>query len=314
MEEQIKSFLIKKNFSFLPKHFDVKLIGNGAYNTNFLIDGEKRFVFRVNTHTDQVAGKGLDNEHTILTSLPKGIAPKSFYVDVSKMEFPFPFRIEEFKEGSCPTHFSKKLLGTLAKTLALLHQKKFRLSGTFPGNTEGFRFENFMRPFLEQLKGKDKNIDKIIEKAKLFVKYYDKQNPLTSFSLIHFDIHLHNMLYDQKNLTLVDWEYAEIGDSAIDIATVFWYSPMFDYSPIFSEKERVFFLERYIEASENPEIVSRLKIAEPIIVLIQTLWLKAQLDNIDQIPSHIRTEDRIQRYRKGFEIGLNFLRKHDFSF
>lgn len=308
--DTVKKFLAQKQFPFLSKAPDVQLLGNGAYNTTFVIDND--FVFRANTHRDSVGGHGLRSEHDILQVLPAGIAPKPYHLDDSCADFPVPYRIESFASGRVITDFTPHVLRMLAQHLIKVHSHKSRKSGPYPGIRASYSIGSTLQQFIAET-GDLPDFKEIVAKAQEYVVYWDNEMPLQEFSLVHYDLNSDNMLLDGDTLTLVDWEYSEFGDPAVDFAVLFWFSYLFGYTPRIPAKHRMLFYKEYVAAGGDAGVMDRASIQEPLVVLLQTLWFAAQIKNKDSIPSHILTTERLEIYKQGLQKGLVYLKEHGFK-
>lgn len=306
---QIAQFLKKKQFSFLSQEPIIRLIGTSAYNTTFSID--EKYVFRANTHQDDVGGHGLRSEHEILKLLPLGMAPEPLILDDSCKEFPVPYRIESLAKGEVVSLYTKEILSLLAKHLAKKHSFTFEKSGPYPGTKKTYSIGETLKPFMDAMKDAEE-FHEFIQKANEYIIFYDSKLSLKQFSLVHYDLNSDNMLFDGHKLTLIDWEFAEIGDPAVDICTLFWFSYLFGYTPKISDEDKDFFLQEYIAAGGSADIRDRIKIQEPLIVLLQSLWFAAQIKNNDRIPVHILTSERLEIYKQGLQLGLKYLYEHNF--
>ncbi len=318
MKSLIEKLLREKQFYFLSDKFSVNYLSKGAYNTMYVISSgkeNKKFVIRINTHQDEFSGSGMESEFKVLSSLPEGIAPKPYVVDVSKKYFPYSYMIQSFVSGKHPTKFSLKLLSQLAKKMSLIHSINLSKCGIFPGKFEKYSLIRLLKPYFKRAETHISEIRNLMNSAKKYVEYHDKKNPLKKFSLIHYDVHYKNLIYDGKEVYFLDWEFAESGDPAMDIAMLFWYSTLFDSKIKLTELQKAHFIKEYKKLANGGNIEKRIKIQEPIVVLIQLLWLKSQIKNWEALPQPLSLEIKQQKldYEQSVKIALDFLNKHRFN-
>ena len=126
----------------------------------------------------------------------------------------------EFIEGKHQTKLSQQQLKKMAMLLKKLHQIKIRL-----------KINNFKNNF----KCKDSKI------KKAFI-VLDKQP--REYALGHNDLHPQNILFHNKNIKLIDWEYARYSDIYFDLVSI-----IIEYKLNIKDKNRFlksYFLEKKI--------------------------------------------------------------------
>ncbi len=198
----------------------------------------------------------LNNEYVILKELPEEIGPYPYIFDNTKKIFPYEFEILTFEKGKDLIRYFEMHLVLLARKLAELHKIK---SPNITINNKQYNKLNIYDYFVyyheEYFKKNQKLIDDIyinqlIKHFQNFLKEYQNLfENISEFSLIHANLNPKNILFNEYDIRLINWESAHFCDNARDIATFFYDEISFDSNRIKLEKERSdFFLENYLKA------------------------------------------------------------------
>ncbi len=305
MIRKIKSFLKSAK---LGDGFEVTFLAKGSNNISYLLDnGDKKLVFRICVNEKHSGSHGLRNEHIIQKLFEGGIAPKPFIWDGSKKKFPYKFRIETFVEGMKPKRLTEKTMLKLARILAELHSKKFAKCGKYPGKDRVFLFGEIVKPYFKKARHYNELLDHFIDLGECHIEYYkNKLKEFKDFTLIHLDLHIDNLVLENSELKLLDWEYAEIGDPAMDIAILFWYSDMFGYAEI-PERIKQKFMNEYVRLTGNQKIRKRVRIYEALVVLYQLTWYVVQIRNAEKIGLHAKDDPMLEKFKYGIKRGIEIL-------
>ncbi len=125
-------------------------------------------------------------------------------------------RIQEWFESDSldlSLNKNKNVIDTLAKSLAKLHQIKST-------KLLSFDIEKHLLKYQRIALNKNKNrglkseINSCLNNAIFKLKAYQQS------SLCHYDLNLHNILFNRNKLKIIDWEYVCMGDPALDVAAI----------------------------------------------------------------------------------------------
>jgi len=209
------------------KSLKVSRIGMGENNLNFLVSvkGEK-FVFRVALR--KFIEKNMEKEFNALKDIPKGFGPEPVYFDKTKKIIPKYYSVLRYIEGKHPKKWGKKELRMHAEKLADLHKDRKRY-WTWKGRKQTAKFDIY-KLFLEEVKGYkkdspeifDSEVNELIAKVKKHLK--EKNHLFTAlkrFSRVHKDPCITNILFTDKGVRYIDWEWTGYWDNALDVAMLF---------------------------------------------------------------------------------------------
>jgi aminoglycoside phosphotransferase (APT) family kinase protein len=173
--------------------------------------------------TESHTSTGLSHEYSVLRDLANGIGPQPHYLDTQDQEY--PILAEEYVEGvHAPySEWTDMAFLDLARKLALLHSQQ--QAGGNPTDLH----EYFMRQAMPQRIASIHSEHGQRLKTNLLRDVYrqlDNNQPLFDIappfvSRIHNDIHANNLLLSGSSVRLIDWEYADHGDPALELSTVY---------------------------------------------------------------------------------------------
>lgn len=311
MIEQIEAWLRRQSHAGIPADLSVSFLTQGTYDRLFLLEGAAQsLLLRVRLFSDESSGPGLEIEHEILCNIPPGIGPRPIHIDVTRRELPWPVRIEPFIRGRSPERFSEELLLRLAALLARLHARRYRRSGHYPGGEEPYRVGGTMTSLLVPGGIRSQRILTLIEQGRL---YLEAHAPLyvgfDRFAIVHNDLHLGNILCrEDGELALVDWEHSELADPASDIAALFWFNELMQgRTEGLSEPLRRCFLDEYVRLTGEQGLEARVRLHEPILLLLHAVSLWRKLEGSERLPEHQKTEEMIRSHQEGAEAALVLL-------
>lgn len=206
---------------------EVSKLGEGENFCSYLLSAkDKKFVLRVSIRDREDV---LANEFEILKLLPDSVGPRPISLDVSRQLLPYPFMVQSFIDGETVSNWSEVELRALARTMAKFHSIKRNAFGGLKDKKSKLVVVDFLQQvnsyFFNNNQGllKDNDIKDIRPKVLSFLqKHQELFDTKTSFSLIHGDMTVQNMLFDGKRLRIIDWETACFGDNAQDFATFYY--------------------------------------------------------------------------------------------
>lgn len=224
-------------------------------------DGVPPLVFRVVRRPPNELPRPMAEEFAALELVPEGVGPRGVFLDEDAAALGAPFMVESFVVGSVVPRekWTPALFRTHAHQLAALHSRTYETHGpiTSPDRTGAL---SMVADFADALGWWSANHSEITERddvARLVAKVrraVEAAEPAfaraDTFSLVHADLVVPNILIGADGRPrYVDWEWAEIGDPARDLAYIGgrisanpWYVAMTD-----ADVER--FTTEYAEAA-----------------------------------------------------------------
>jgi thiamine kinase len=183
-----------------------QLAGGPASNSYLVTRDADRFVLRIDTDVAVSLGLDRETEMKIMTTVgANGLGPAAEYSDPQK-----GLLITRYVEGRVWTENDLQDPDCIRKLVALLR----RLHSLEP---QGHRFD------IEQKVDRYAGIiatqegDELAAKARRLISQLDDSS--APQCLCHNDLNSANII-EGEGLTLIDWEYAAIGDPMFDLATV----------------------------------------------------------------------------------------------
>lgn len=270
----------------------------GSYALLFeLPDHSPNIVAKAWKNRERDSGRGV-NENIILRLLKiRGFknAPKlEGYLHPSTILF------EEKIEGETVKRFDKEKIERLAWALADLHSIELNAYGKpLAKRKKGTRMDYLLdgietlhiiaEPFASQtesIKLINRSLKKIKDQAEKATDAFSG----TNFTLIHFDLNKNNIIYSKKDgdPVIVDWEQASAGDSAMDIAKLFWKSD-------FDAGQKQDFLNVYEshQTKNDPHFHERLKVYEVFVLINSIIW---RLGVLRDMPQQMSSDNESQFY------------------
>jgi len=162
----------------------------------------------------------------------KGIGSKPILLDVES-----GLMISEFIEGDHKNKLSQQELKKLALLLKKLHKIKIRQKQNSFKNNFSFK-------------------DKKVKKAFIVL---DKQKK--EYALGHNDLHPQNIIFNNRNIKLIDWEYARYSDIYFDLVSI-----ILEYK--LNSKDTKTFLRSYFQKKN----INKNKI-ESFKIIYKSLWI-----------------------------------------
>jgi thiamine kinase-like enzyme len=283
--DSIKKYFTRKEV-LLPlkikyiKKINVTEIGKGQNNRNFMISiNKKNFVLRINIDPDDP--EKTDREFIILNALKNTlIAPIPYYKDTTKKYFNNTLMVTSFIKGRPLIKKDHRTIKNIAKLLAKVHTiNPEEIGGIIHLNNKN-KYSDPMKIInnriiiikKEQILRRDINVLKQILTEKYAPKDKLKQ-------LVHGNFWLGNILVDNKEYKLVDFENTTFNDPAIDLAHT-----LEDFGFTFNQLEEQELIEEYIKETNDLDIKKRLEI--------------------------YRTLDRVNSFLRQTQFYLNIKNKH----
>ncbi len=316
MEERLKTYI--KNCSpsaFGEASFDeieIKKLAAGCYNVNYLVRiNSKKYVFRLNIHSDECEGGNLGREYAVLKYLNGLYSPDVILFDNS---FDYPLLVEQFCEGNKITELNKQIMQKIAFALGAIHKQSSPIKEKQGKNLKDFYTSIFesRRPTLEKNSTMKNELSDFIKKAENYV--IDKNSKFAELilqGLLHGDMHCDNILISDSNIVFVDWENTKMGDPVFDIVAFFYESEnlqYFDKSRSLTPELKEFFIDEYLNVNPDRHLREKLEIIYPLRWLEDTLWLASRIINYEDIPKESRDKP-LDRYKELYRFNLYKLHK-----
>jgi uridine kinase len=235
----LKKELVKvKNLEM--QNASIKFFASSQCNDLYLITrNDKKYLARITNWEQNKIWKIKQEEYEKLNFIKDlKIAPISHYYDLGQNEKQIHWSLVDFVEGETVQKLSDKNIVQLAQTLKKLHENTIK-------NKYGDRwFELEELPYKSYtLKEYSKNKAKLVEKIGYDKLKKDFENinwtEIKQFCLIHNDLKPLNMVENNSEILLIDWEYSFFDIPENDIARFFVENSL-------TEDQKKLFLENYL--------------------------------------------------------------------
>ena len=237
--EFLKKEIKEKKINNL-QNFKIEFFASSQCNDLYLITkNDKKYLARITNWEQNKVWKIKQEEYEKLNFIKDlNIAPISHYYDLGQNEKQIHWSLVDFVEGETVQKLSDKNIVQLAQTLKKLHENTIK-------NKYGDRwFELEELPYKSYtLKEYSKNKAKLVEKIGYDKLKRDFENinwaEIKQFCLIHNDLKPLNMVENNGEILLIDWEYAYMDIPENDIARFFVENSL-------TEDQKKLFLENYL--------------------------------------------------------------------
>jgi aminoglycoside phosphotransferase (APT) family kinase protein len=290
----------------LDPNVTVEFLAQGTYCTLFRLSGNgPDLVLRAATFEDASAGHGLATEHAVLEVLNGDTAPRPVRLDLSRRNVPFAYRVETLCRGDHPPEFTPELIEELAAALARTHSLSVTPGGEIPGGLDDTPGGALMSLF-DGPEARSPAVRELVERGRSHLRSFRKLRG-RRVALIHNDLHLGNILRDSDRLCFVDWEHAEIGDPAQDIAILFQFDGLLRGRPPLPGPLQEAFLGAYRRRTGDETITERVRLYEPLVVLLQAISWSGQLAGTEVLPPHLCSAERLGCAKRGLATARRLL-------
>jgi len=202
----------KQQVELLCKKLDEDLVrfsflARGNHNDNYLVETNRgKYVLRIENNPQF---KNLNKEYNLLKSLKPELGSKVYFLDKSHKIISNDYFVEEFVEGKYPQKLNDKFIILMARWLKKLHcQKK---------TCKKYSLLNAIKPYFRNVNNHKKSIlseianeiDYLFQRVTAFCKRNDRIfADRKEACLLHSDLSRENIIYDGKNIRLLDWEFS----------------------------------------------------------------------------------------------------------
>lgn len=258
--------LIRKQFPEIEIK-ELKPLGEGFDNTVLQLNGE--YVFRFPRRPIAVPLIVVENQLLPVISelLPLSI-PEPVFFGKETAEYPYPFTGYRMVQGHLPFEETMESKRVSAARLAGFLKK---LHGISPEKAEalGVRPDTMRRldiPFRKpKLRENAKNLILLgyKEEGQSVLDFIEEIEPLTpsyKLALVHGDIHIRNVLLDEKGILkgIIDWGDVHLGNPAIDFSFLYSYFP---------KEARQAFFDVYGKIDKQTETLARFRAVYMLVTL-----------------------------------------------
>lgn len=209
------------NASQLPGYLGVfKELGGGELNDTFLLDcGKKKVILRISKHANT---NTLYREAETLKLLRTAHVPELIFFDKSQRINGKSWIIESYLEGKSAKDLTTKQYASLGKLLAHLH------TVTEPNPKEVDFWQDLLddcRLFGDEttlMKHPNVEIKELVHQARDY--FYDQKSKFAPIhrSLIHGDATPNNILVNDDEVSLIDWELSRFRDPMAEFSTMYY--------------------------------------------------------------------------------------------
>ncbi len=199
------------------KSYDIKLIGQGEYNINYLVDGK---VFRVNLGSQMdLKDEQIAYEYQALKELEKSdVTPKVYKYKKRGDYLPYGFLYEKYLFGR-ELDYNKdlKIAGRLLSTIHNIEAKNSKL---IKANKPFLNmYEEFEKMFgiYKTYEKKDPLVEDLVDKMMEIARSLGLDEQIKRESIINTELNNRNFIIGEKSY-VIDWEKPLIGDCEQDLA------------------------------------------------------------------------------------------------
>jgi very-short-patch-repair endonuclease/thiamine kinase-like enzyme len=237
--EFLKKEIKEKKINNL-QNFKIEFFASSQCNDLYLITkNDKKYLARITNWEQNKVWKIKQEEYEKLNFIKNlKVAPISHYYDLGQNEKQIHWSLVDFVEGETVKKLSDKNIVQLAQTLKKLHENTIK-------NKYGDRWFSLEKiPYKSYtLKEYSENKPKFVQKAGYdeLKKSFENINwaEIKQFCLIHNDLKPLNMVENNGEILLIDWEYAYMDIPENDIARFFVENSL-------TEIQKKLFLENYL--------------------------------------------------------------------
>ncbi|TLS44610.1 aminoglycoside phosphotransferase family protein [Streptomyces montanus] len=233
-----------------PRNTRVRLLGQGESYTAWRldVDGTPPLVVRVTRRAPEDLPRPMSEEFAALALLPDGIGPSAVLLEQAR-DNPLgsPYMVCGYVPGRVlrPAEWNDGLLAAHARQMSRLHARAFDRCGDVGAPaadratylsptrlfTAGLTWWSETFPHVIE----DPEVSRLLPRVETFMAASEPAfRRLERFALVHGDLVVPNILVDDAGTPrYVDWEWAEIGDPARDLAYIGgrvpappWYLPL----------------------------------------------------------------------------------------
>ena len=299
LETKLKKYLLGLDLKLLGldgklKSIKLKSLEFGESNLNYIaVLNKKKFVIRINMDP-KMPNKSREEFVALKTIEHLKIAPRALFLDDSRKVINETFIILEYQPGHTLNKHLKKLnrrtiekLAVIVAELHLLHVNKLKLNierPTYASWLTGIK-NNIEYIKIKRAKYFERNdkfiriMDNTLSKIKASLETPKYQNKRC---LIHGDICEQNVLVNNNQLVLIDWESVGLGDPAAEITKIFEAFGRIK----FSDEQRRLFLKTYLKIRKDKTLKQRIQIFTPLIRYEQFVWAVMHVFEIGEKDMH----------------------------
>ena len=213
------------------------------------------------------------------------MVPKPYFCELDSRIIGNPFIIMAKVEKS-----EEKMLDHLksyAVSMAHLHNLKIDGLGPGPlklpkdGNSFARHWSTYFSAILKFETKHSKRLERFFNFAIRWLESNASNNYCKQYSLLHGDLNLANAIMNtDSKIVFLDWENADIGDPAFDVAHVYCYIKFYrnPKDPDSAQQLAELFLSEYL-AHAKEDVRSRLKFYQVVILLAQSILFSSGLSS-----------------------------------
>ncbi len=190
---------------------DITVLKKGMTNRSFLFSSQgQKYIMRIpGEGTDQLINRAEEaSVYKVIDGL--GICDDLVYINPSN-----GYKITKFLSGArvCDAESDEDLIACMKK-LRTFHERKLKVDHIFDIFGKINFYESLWYGQSSEYKDYDKTKAKVLELKRLIDKWVKPED----YALTHIDAVPDNFLFTDDGLRLIDWEYAGMQDTDVDIA------------------------------------------------------------------------------------------------
>ena len=251
------SFELISSIDFWKNKIEISTIKGGITNKNFLVqDGLKKFFVRIGDDIPQHLVFRSNEVQASIAASKVDVCPKLLFHNES-------IQIFQFVDGK--TFDSNDIKKNLDSIIVLLKKVHTKIPYYLDGQSVLFWVFHVIRNYKKFLDQNQSDYIKIL--SDLLDKAVKLEKISSPFEIVfsHNDLLPANFIQNEKQIWLIDWEYAGFN------------TPLFDLGGLasnndFNEEEETYLLENYFEEKITIELLKKYKAIKCASLLRETMW------------------------------------------
>ena len=317
-------------FGFDPTadRFDVRFLGQGESYRAWLLEdlageGAGSFVLRVARRPADEMPRPIVEEFAALGQIPPDVGPRPIHLEVRPATLGAPYMVTTFVPGRVipADRWTTELLVAHARQLAALHERPYSFRGALTTPPEQRSTSLSLVERLDEALSwwatarpdivAEPELARLLPRVERFVaRSVPAFSELRRFALVHGDLVVPNILVDARGQPrYVDWEWAEIGDPAQDLALIGGAVPADPWYCSLTATQTRLLIDSYVDSAHGRalETPQALEIRRAAWEVFERCTSSLYCRSLRGTPQDVATEGRYSKAATALTAGLNAL-------